>query len=403
MKCRYCNSKLELVMCDLGTAPYSNSYLTKEKLDGPEIYVPLKVVVCEDCWLVQTSDQTQRSRLFNDQYAYFSSTSLTWQGHTKRFSDKMVEMLKLNNESFVVEVASNDGCLLQNFDRQGIRCLGVEPTASTAHVARSRGIETEMIFFDSAAGERIREHYGAADLIVANNVLAHVPDIKNFMQGFKNLLNADGLVSFEFPSLLNLVSKVQFDTIYHEHYSYLSGTFVSKAMQDIGLKCISMEKLDTHGGSLRMLFAHEESKYLVNDTVEVLLEEELVAAMFSRKTYENFQERVNQKKNKLLEKLLRIKNNNQTVYGFGAAAKGNTFLNFAGIKEDLLPMVFDSAKSKQGLYLPGSRIPVVNPSALTELRVDYLLVLPWNIKSEIQQLCNNLGQKDASIITLEDY
>ena len=377
--CRHCGSSLSQTVIDLGHQPPSNAYLTAEQLLKPEITYPLQVYVCTNCWLVQLPAHAAADELFTADYAYFSSTSSSWCAHAERFVGQAVERLRLGAESKVVEIASNDGYLLQYVRKMGIPCLGIEPTNATAEVARSRGIETIERFFGVALAEELQP----ADLIVANNVLAHVPDINDFVAGISRLLKPQGCASIEFPHLLRLLLGNQFDTIYHEHYSYLSLRVVQRIASTCGLEVVDVEQLTTHGGSLRVWLAHE-GVFELTTAVNALLAEETAAGLETLDAYADFQHRAETAKHELIDFLLQAKRDGVRVYGYGAAAKGNTFLNYAGIGIDLLPTVADQATSKQGKFLPGSHIPICSPTKLLELSPNKLLVLPWNLIEEIR-------------------
>lgn len=383
MKCRHCHHLLEHKFLDLGFAPPSNAYLSKEDLTRPEVYLPLKLYVCEQCWLVQTEDYTEADNLFSADYAYFSSTSSGWLQHAKQYSEEVIENLKLNKESFVVEVASNDGYLLKNFVEHNIPCLGVEPTDSTAGAAEKLKIPVLREFFSEELAKSLVLSGKQADLIIGNNVYAHVPDINDFTQGLKRLLKADGIITLEFPHLLQLIKHCQFDTVYHEHFSYLSLYTVKLIFKQTGLKIVDVEELNTHGGSLRIYACHQENTKKVNDSVAEILIQEQEFGMRSLMLYQEFQQRADKVKNELLSFLLKKKAEGKVVVAYGAAAKGNTLLNYAGIKPDLVSVVFDAAESKQGKYLPASHISILAPNKLKEINPDIVLVLPWNIASEI--------------------
>lgn len=384
MKCRHCGSTVTLDLIDLGSAPPSNAYLTQLTMRRPEKWFPLKVLVCESCWLVQAEAYSRAAELFNDEYAYFSSCSDAWLSHACAFVDKMVGMVPLTESSFVVEVASNDGYLLQYVAQKGIDCLGVEPTASTAAAARQKGIRCIEEFFGTALAERISRDKGKAKLIVANNVLAHVPDINDFVSGFRILLADDGVATFEFPHLMNLIHGCQFDTIYHEHFSYLSFTTVNRIFATNGLEAFDVDEIDTHGGSLRV-FAQlsgtgsREKKVSVQD----LLDRERSIGMFRAEFYEGFDRRAEKIKIDFMDFLIKQRRLGDTVAGYGAAAKGNTLLNYSGVKADLISFVVDKSTAKQGKFLPGSRIPIVSEEYLKLAKPRYVIVFPWNISAEI--------------------
>ena len=383
MKCRHCATPLHLTLVDLGAAPPSNAYLSAPDLTRPEAYYPLKVRVCEACWLVQTEDYTEADALFTHDYAYFSSTSASWLGHAQRYSQMVIERLALGRESLVVELASNDGYLLKNFVAAGIPCLGIEPTASTADAAQALGIPVLREFFNEALGRQLHAQGRPADLIIGNNVYAHVPDINDFTLGMKALLNTGGTITLEFPHLLRLLAHTQFDTIYHEHFSYLSLHAVSRIFDRCGLRVSDVEELPTHGGSLRIYGCHADDARADSSAVARVLQAEQEAGLLTPQVYQAFQARVDDIKNRFVEFLIQQQRAGKTVAAYGAAAKGNTLLNYAGVKPDLLPLVCDAAPYKQGKYLPGSRIPIHAPAKLKEIRPDYVVVFPWNIIEEV--------------------
>ncbi|WP_113907279.1 class I SAM-dependent methyltransferase [Aliidiomarina celeris] len=383
MKCRHCQNELTLPLVDLGVMPPSNAYLSQADLTTREACYPLKVSVCQHCWLVQTEDFTRADQLFTEDYAYFSSTSASWLEHARRFADATINKLSLNKHSFVVELASNDGYLLKNYVEAGIPCLGVEPTAATAAAARKLGINVVSEFFGEQKAIELAKQYQQAGLIVANNVLAHVPDINDFVKGIAHLLAPEGCVSVEFPHLLNLLQLCQFDTIYHEHYSYLSLYTVQRIFARVGLRVFHVEQLSTHGGSLRVWLCHEPSQHMTQTSVSRVLEEEKKAGLQSADAYSGFQARVDNVVKQLKCFFSESELSGKTVLAYGAAAKGNTLLNYAGIKKDQLAVVADAAPSKQGKFLPGSHVPIVPPAHLADLKPDYVVILPWNISTEI--------------------
>lgn len=375
-RCRHCCGTLEPVL-DLGFAPPSNSYLKANQLFESEAWLPLRLAFCPECFLAQIEDYTVRETFFNAEYAYFSSTSKSWLIHAKKYADEITQKLNLNNDSFVVEIASNDGYLLQNFVSKSIPCLGIEPTQSTAQAAQKIGVPTEIAFFGADYAKTLKK----ADLIIGNNVFAHVPDINDFAQGLKTLLKPGGTITLEFPHLLNLIDKLQFDTIYHEHYSYLSLTSAANILRDVFLKIIDVDILNTHGGSLRLYIAHFEDKRQIQPVVnKIIQKEEKLKAL---QTYQNFAKKVFDLKLSILKFLITKKEKGKRIVAYGAAAKGNTLLNYLGIKNDLIDMVFDAAPSKQNLYLPGSHIPILSPAHLIQNPPDILIILPWNIADEI--------------------
>lgn len=386
MKCRHCASKLTLPLVDLGSAPPSNSYLTARTLHAPEKWFPLRVLVCEQCWLAQTEDFAQSDELFDDDYAYFSGFSTSWLAHSERYVDDMTALLGLNADSHVVEIAANDGYLLQYVLARGIPCTGVEPTASTAAAGRAKGIPIVEEFFGLRLAQQLAGQGKRADLTAANNVLAHVPDINDFVAGFAVLLKEHGVATFEFPHLLRLLAQTQFDTIYHEHFSYLSLTAVKRIFRTNGLEVFRVDELPTHGGSLRVFAQRSESgKRAVEASVGAVLTQEAASGMLQSDYYRNFQASTNRIKHQLMQFLLDAQREGKTVAAYGAAAKGNTLLNYAGIRPDLVAFVADRNPAKQGKYTPGSRIPIVDENALKEARPDYILILPWNLMAELTQ------------------
>jgi SAM-dependent methyltransferase len=386
--CRHCGAELHHSVIDLGHQPPSNAYLTPEQLALPEVTYPLKVFVCSSCWLMQLPAHASAEELFTADYAYFSSMSSSWCAHAERFVAAAVERLDLGAASLVLELASNDGYLLTHVQRLGIPCLGVEPTRATAAAARARGIPTVERFFGTALARELVAADGpvpgGADLVVANNVLAHVPDINDFLAGMALVLKPQGRVSIECPHLLNLLVGNQFDTIYHEHYSYLSLRVVQRIAASVGLMVVDVEQLPTHGGSLRLWLAHRGSAEPTQAVAAVLLAE-AGAGLESPEAYGDFQRRAEAAKHGLLEFLLRARRDGRRVLGYGAAAKGSTLLNYAGVRSDLLSAVADRAPSKQGKVMPGSHIPVISPEQLAAQPFDDLLVLPWNLIGELRQ------------------
>jgi 2-polyprenyl-3-methyl-5-hydroxy-6-metoxy-1,4-benzoquinol methylase len=397
VRCRHCKSPLIFVLVDLGTSPPSNAYLTDISLRRPEKYFPLRVLVCEQCWLVQAEDYSRAAELFNDEYAYFSSFSNAWLEHSKNYVASVVDRFDLDGKSFVVEVASNDGYLLQYFKSKGIPCLGIEPTASTANAARLKGIETIERFFGVEHAKELVAKGIRCDLMVANNVLAHVPEINDFVEGFEILLSDNGVATFEFPHLLKLISENQFDTVYHEHFSYLSFTTVCEIFEKCGLKVFDVQDLSTHGGSLRV-FAQKMSSgtRMIEQSVMELINIEKSLGMKEIQFYEGFQLIANRVKDDFVEFLISAKRSGKKVFAYGAAAKGNTLINYSGIRGDLIQAVVDRNPAKQGKFLPGSRIPIVSEDELKIEQPDYIVILPWNLRQEItEQLsyCRAWGAK----------
>ncbi len=386
MKCRHCDAMLKLPLVDLGSAPPSNAYLTEQNLHTPEQWFPLRVLVCESCWLVQTEDFTRADALFDADYAYFSGFSQSWLQHSERYVADMVERFGLNEQSHVVEVAANDGYLLQYVKARHIPCTGIEPTASTANAARQKGLEIIEDFFGVKLAEQLVAAGKQADLTTANNVLAHVPDINDFVAGFSRLLKPRGVATFEFPHLLRLIESNQFDTIYHEHFSYLSLTAVEHIFTANGLSLFDVEEHPTHGGSLRV-FAQpaDTGKQTVSAKITELLQREMQAGITTSDYYSGFQTKTDQVKNNFLGFLLKAKQQGKTVAAYGAAAKGNTLINYAGIRPDLIAFVVDRNPAKQGKFMPGSRIPIVHEDRLMQTKPDYVIILPWNIQHEIKE------------------
>jgi SAM-dependent methyltransferase len=385
MKCRFCAAPLNEVFLDLGSAPPSNAFLTTEALNAPEIFYPLKLFTCGTCFLVQVDEVQSHTQLFASDYVYFSSFSRSWLAHAERFVEQAVARLGLGRDSLVMEIASNDGYLLQYISARGIPCLGIEPTSGTAHVAREKCIETiERFFGRSFASEFVRERR-PVDLIVANNVLAHVPDLNDFVAGLALALAPEGTITVEFPHLMELVAQCQFDTVYHEHFSYFSLHTVRAIFAAHGLRIWDVEQLATHGGSLRLWAAHQNSRHEETPAVAGLLALEANAGMRELDYYRGFQGEANAVKNDLLEFLLTQRRARRKVAAYGAAAKGNTLLNYAGVKPDLLPYVVDASPHKQGRYLPGSRIEVVAEARLRADQPEFVIILPWNLKQEITE------------------
>jgi 2-polyprenyl-3-methyl-5-hydroxy-6-metoxy-1,4-benzoquinol methylase len=386
MNCRHCHAPLKHVFLDLGTAPPSNAYLTATQLQAPEPWYPLRLLVCERCWLVQTEDYVQREQLFTDHYAYFSSISSSWLAHAQRYVETMQSRFALNETSLVVEIAANDGYLLRFVRDAGIPCYGIEPTASTAAAAKAQHLEIIERFFDVSLADELARAGRQADLMIANNVLAHVPKINQFVQGFQRLLKPSGVATFEFPHLLQFYQNNQFDTAYHEHYFYLSMIAVEHIMNEADLQIFDVEQWPTHGGSLRIFVQRRDTgRHPVTDAVDQLRYLEVATGMMTLDWYRHFQPKVENIKHQLLRFLLESKQRGQRIGAYGAAAKGNTLFNFAGVRADLVPYVCDAAPSKQGHYLPGSRIPIYAPEHLRQDRPDWILLLPWNLQDELTQ------------------
>lgn len=393
MNCRHCKTPLTHKFLDLGFQPPSNSYLSENDLRRHEVSYPLRLNVCTNCWLVQTEDYAKETEFFSSDYAYFSSTSVSWLLHAKEYCQKMQDKLALSDQSFVIEVASNDGYLLKNFVEMGVPCLGIEPTASTADAAEQLNIPVMREFFGEDLARKLVNLNQTADLIIGNNVYAHVPDINDFTLGLFHSLKPEGVVTLEFPHLMRLVEFNQFDTVYHEHFSYLSLNTVNRIFESCGLRIFDVEELSTHGGSLRIFGCKKSSIKTQSKNVTDLLEEEIKRGMQTSIFYEGFQGKVDKIKDDLLLFLINEKRKGTKVAAYGAAAKGNTLLNYAGVKADLIPFVCDAAISKQGKFLPGSHIPVLEPKELINYMPDLVMILPWNIAEEVKNQNKNLADK----------
>ncbi len=383
MNCRHCAAPLDRQVIDLGHQPASNAYLSAGQLAGTEVHAPLKTFVCTRCWLVQLPAFHASDELFTPDYAYFSSVSTSWVDHAQRYVAAMIARFALGNDDWVVEIASNDGYLLQFVKAAGLPCTGIEPTASTAAAARARGIESIERFFGVELARELVATRGHAALTAANNVLAHVPDINDFVAGFAVLLAPQGVATFEFPHLVNLIEQAQFDTIYHEHYSYLSLTAVTQIFAAQGLRVFDVEQIPTHGGSLRVYACRAEAGHAATPAVAALLAEEAAKGVTTPEWYASLAARAETIKLDLLDFLIRCRREGKRVAAYGAAAKGNTLLNYAGVHADLIDFVCDAAPSKQGRFLPGSHIPILPPAALAARKPDYVLILPWNLRDEV--------------------
>ncbi len=391
--CRSCGAGLEETFVDLGMSPVSNAFLTSDGLQSMEPFYPLHAYVCGGCFLVQLEEFESRENIFNDHYAYLSSYTSGWLRHCEAYARLMIERFRLGPASHVVEVASNDGYLLQYFSSAGIPVLGIEPTANTARIAESKGIPTVVKFLGAATARQIRGPGRGADLLVGNNVLAHVPDLNDFVEGLGILLAPGGVITMEFPHLLRLIRLNQFDTIYHEHFSYFSLLAARSAFARHGLAVFDVEELETHGGSLRLYVRRAGSGgEPVSSAVETLAAEEHEAGLDRIETYREFQATAEATKRDLLEFLIREKRNGRTIVGYGAPAKGNTLLNYCGIRADFLPFTVDLSPEKQGKFLPGTHIPVLAPEAIREARPDFVLILPWNIKEEIMEQMSHIRE-----------
>ena len=395
MNCRHCNIKLNNIFVDLGETPPSNSYLSKKELDNLEVYYPLKVYVCEKCFLVQLDEYKLHKEIFNENYAYFSSYSSTWINHSKEYAEKVIKKLSLDSDSLVTEIASNDGYLLKNFLDKGIPSLGIEPTKNTAEVAKKKGIEVITEFFSQDLALKLNK----SNLIICNNVIAHVPDINDFVKGLKIALKKGGTITLEFPHLLNLIKLIQFDTIYHEHYSYLSLYTVNIIFKRFGLEIYDVEKIKTHGGSLRIYCRHIEDDLIpIKESVRIIISEEINFGINKMSCYSNFIKEALKIKYSTLEFLYSAKKRSKKVIGYGAAAKGNTFLNFCGIKSDLIEFVVDKSPFKQNKFLPGSNIPIYKDSTIRTYKPDYVFILPWNLKEELIDQLNFIRDWKAQFV-----
>lgn len=392
MQCRFCKENLVHEFIDLFNSPASNSFLSQENLNEPESFFPLKVFVCHRCFLVQVDEYKKSGDIFNSDYVYFSSFSTSWLEHARKYAEMMISRFGYNNKSLVVEIASNDGYLLQYFKNAGIPVLGIEPTSNTAAVAESKGIKSVVDFFGLRLANQLVAEKNTADLILGNNVLAHVPDIIDFVGGMKLILHPGGVITMEFPHLLRLVDQNQFDTIYHEHFSYLSLYSVKQIFESQGLELFDVEEITTHGGSLRIFAKHSgDSTHLNSGRVSDLLNKEISRGINNLNYYHNFQDRALQVKLSFLNFLIEQKKAGKKVVGYGAAAKGNTLLNYCGVKNDLISFVVDANPFKQGKYLPGSHIPVVSEAHLQKERPDFIVIFPWNLKDEIVTQLNYIS------------
>jgi SAM-dependent methyltransferase len=396
MKCRHCGHELKHEFIDLFNSPPSNSYLTEPQLNEPEILYPLKIFVCDNCFLVQIDEYKKSDEIFNSEYAYFSSYSSSWLKHSKEYVEMITQKLRLTGDSFVMEIACNDGYLLQYFKEKEIPCLGIEPTSSTAKAARDKGIDVLDQFFSAKTAQTLKK----ADLVLGNNVLAHVPDINDFVKGLKTALKPCGIITMEFPHLLNLIQLNQFDTIYHEHFSYLSLLTVQRIFASQGLKIYDVEELPTHGGSLRIYAAHNGNNSLkIADAVNTMIEKEKAVGLDKIEGYQGFEKKIQEIKWSFFEFLLKARKEGKKTAAYGAAAKGNTFLNYCGIKSDIIDFVVDASPHKQGRFLPLSHIPVVREDTIRKEKPDYILILPWNIKDEITEQLSYVKEWGAGFIT----
>lgn len=399
MQCRFCKIELKHVFIDLFNSPASNSFLTKEQLNEPEIFYPLKVYTCSNCFLVQVDEYKKSGAIFNNEYVYYSSYSTSWLTHAKQYVELMTERFGLNKTSQVIEVASNDGYLLQYFKQKNIPVLGIEPTANTAKVAEEKGIDSIIDFFGVRLAEELKSKNIQADLLLGNNVLAHVPDINDFVGGMKIVLKPTGVITMEFPHLMQLVENNQFDTIYHEHFSYLSFHTVKKIFESQGLEMFDVEEISTHGGSLRIYAKHtEDNSKKISKNVAALLKKEEEKGMMDLSYYNNFQQKALNIKMALTSFLIEQKKAGKKVAAYGAAAKGNTLLNYCGIKNDLIDFVVDANPHKQNKWLPASHIPVVYEDYLKQIKPEYVIILPWNLKDEITKQLSYIKDWNAQFV-----
>ncbi len=400
MRCRHCNNELQFEFIDLINSPASNSFLTKEQLNEPELFFPLKIYVCDKCFLVQVDEYKKSTDIFNHEYVYFSSYSTSWLAHCKKYADKMCERFSLNQNSLVMEIASNDGYMLQYFHEKGIPTLGIEPTKNTAEVAISKGINTIVDFFSTKfASESLNNKGIAPDLIAAKNVLAHVPDINDFVKGLKIALGKQGVITIEFPHLLKLVQECQFDTIYHEHFSYLSFYTVNKIFESYGLTMFDVEELPTHGGSLRIYAQHKDTGInTISDNVAKLLQKEKDAGLLDIQSYSDFKNRADIIRSHFNIFISEQNLKGKKVVAYGAAAKGNTFLNYCGTKTGQINYCIDASPHKQNKYMPGSHIPVVSEDILKQDKPDYIIILPWNLRTEITEQLSYVREWGAKFV-----
>ena len=399
MNCRYCNNTLHVEFIDLINSPLSNSNLSKEQLNEPEIFYPLKIFVCDKCFLVQIQEYKKSDELFNEEYAYFSSFSSTWLQHAKNYVEMVTERFKLNVNSFVIEIASNDGYLLQYFTEKKIPCLGIEPSLNTAKVAKEKGINTLVDYFSVELAKSLVKQNKKANLLIGNNVLAHVPKLIDFVKGLKIVLKDEGIITMEFPHLMQLIELNQFDTIYHEHFSYFSFITVKEIFESNDLEIFDVEELPTHGGSLRIYAKHKEDQIkLISKNVKILIDKEISKKMRSIEYYKDFQLKANKIKYEFLQFLITQKLKKKKIAAYGAAAKGNTLLNYCGIKNDLIDFVVDLSPYKQGKYLPGSHIPIMSETIIKETKPDFIIILPWNIKNEIMNQLKYIKEWNGKFI-----
>jgi 2-polyprenyl-3-methyl-5-hydroxy-6-metoxy-1,4-benzoquinol methylase len=398
--CQFCKENLSHTFCNLGMSPISNAYLAENQLQNMEPVYPLHAQVCSSCYLVQLQEFESPDHIFNDEYAYFSSYSESWLAHAEQYTEKMIERFGFNESSQVIEIASNDGYLLQYFHQRNVPVLGIEPAANCAEAAKEKGVLSWVKFFGVETAKELVAEQKQADLLLGNNVLAHVPNLNDFVGGMKIALKPEGVITMEFPHLLQLIQNNQFDTIYHEHFSYLSLTTVKQIFSSHGLELFDVEEIPTHGGSLRIFAKHkEDGSKNIEGSIESLLRTEKSAGLTEIATYEAFNEKVESTKRKLLSFLIEAKNQGKTIVGYGAPAKGNTLLNYCGIRTDFISFTVDLSPHKQGKYLPGTHIPIYSPEKIAEMKPDYVIILPWNIKDEIMQQMESIREWGGKFIT----
>ncbi len=397
--CRFCGNKLRFTFVDLGMSPLANSYLNEEQLQQMEPFYPLTVYICDSCFLVQLPEFQSPENIFSD-YAYFSSYSESWLKHAETYTDLMMDRFAFNSNSHVIEIASNDGYLLQYFKEKGIPVLGIEPARNVAEAAIKKGIPTLIRFFNTTLAKELMSEKKMADLIIGNNVLAHVPNLNDFIIGMKIILKPEGLITMEFPHLLRLIEDNQFDTIYHEHFSYFSFLTVEKIFTHHGLTIFDVDEILTHGGSLRIYACHSEFKKNISGTVQDLKEREKKIGLMNLVYYQSFAERVKRTKREILRFLIDLRESNKKIAAYGAPAKGNTLLNYCGIRTDFIDYTVDRNPHKQGCYLPGSRIPIYHPDRLRETKPDYVIILPWNLKDEIMEQVSYIREWGGKFVTL---
>ncbi len=398
--CRFCKASLKYTFADLGSSPLANSYLKKQDLNKMEPFYPLRVYVCAKCYLVQLPEFQSPEAIFDD-YAYFSSYSETWLKHAKAYSELMINRFGFDSKSNIIEIASNDGYLLQNFKKRGIPVLGIEPAKNVAKVAEEKGVSTVVKFFGVTTAKELVSAGKQADLIIGNNVLAHVPDLNDFVNGLELLLKDQGVITMEFPHLMQLIERNQFDTIYHEHFSYFSFNTVKKVFQQHGLTIFDVEELSTHGGSLRIYAKHNDDiSKPDNDRTLELEHKENKAGFTNIEHYLSFNEKIKETKRNILDFVITAKNNGKSIIGYGAPAKGNTLLNYCGIRADFIDYTVDRSPHKQGHFLPGTHIPIYHPDKIKETKPDYLLILPWNIRDEIMEQMTHIRDWGGEFVVL---